>query len=525
MYQCLDCGGDLKFDIPSQMLSCSYCNKLVSPYSVTKESDAYQNNFFEARFFMCPQCGGEICTVDNEIASFCNYCGASAVLTERMKNERCPDHIIPFKVTKEECKKVYEKSVKKAIFTPKELRSSKYIEGFRGIYMPYWTYDMSQNGEVSIKGKKTYREGEYEVTDYYNLNGNLSSRFRGDNYDASANFYDEISGALAPYDLSEREEFTPSFLSGFYADAADVSKEVYLDDAKDFTENTNMRKICKEPAFSDIHICEENGRPITKKWPEAKADHIWSALFPVWFLSYRNKDRVAYVTVNGQTGKVVADMPVDMKKYIFVSIIVSLLFFVYLNCFLILRPMVVLNLCLFLLLFTAIFYNKEMKKIYYKEHLTLDKGLFWKKENVILITRRKYASKKRLETLGIALLVILMYYNLFIKMAVDFITTSKYVAGIVMIGMILCEYSAIKMKTKIDNKKMSKGIFFSIIGTLISAVIFLFEPMSDIWFFVSIILIMVAIIFNLIDIVKYFNRIAMRRLPQYDKKGGNHSVE
>lgn len=47
-------------------------------------------------------------------------------------------------------------------------------------------------------------------------------------------------------------------------------------------------------------------------------------MFPVWFLSYRNKDRVAYATVNGQTGKVAADLPVSLMRYFIGSVILAI---------------------------------------------------------------------------------------------------------------------------------------------------------------------------------------------------------
>ena len=41
MYACSNCGGNLKFDIPSQQLACEYCQTQADPYSFDhKEKDA-----------------------------------------------------------------------------------------------------------------------------------------------------------------------------------------------------------------------------------------------------------------------------------------------------------------------------------------------------------------------------------------------------------------------------------------------------------------------------------------------------
>ena len=52
-----------------------------------------------------------------------------------------------------------------------------------------------------------------------------------------------------------------------------------------------------------------------------------SSMFPVWFMSYRNGDRITYATVNGQTGKVAADLPIDIKKYLLFSGVLALIIF------------------------------------------------------------------------------------------------------------------------------------------------------------------------------------------------------
>ena len=47
------------------------------------------------------------------------------------------------------------------------------------------------------------------------------------------------------------------------------------------------------------------------------------AYLPVWFLTYRKNDRVAYAVMNGSTGKITADLPVDSRKYLLGSIILA----------------------------------------------------------------------------------------------------------------------------------------------------------------------------------------------------------
>ena len=47
MYECPNCGGNMKFDIPSQMLKCAQCGSLADSYSFNKETDAESTDLYE----------------------------------------------------------------------------------------------------------------------------------------------------------------------------------------------------------------------------------------------------------------------------------------------------------------------------------------------------------------------------------------------------------------------------------------------------------------------------------------------
>ena len=110
MLSCPNCGGNLKFDIPSQQLSCEHSHTLFDPYDFDgKTSDAEESKTFdgdyEVTIFTCPQCGGEILSTDNAAAGFCSFCGASTILYSRISHEKRPNYIIPFQKTKDSGRK------------------------------------------------------------------------------------------------------------------------------------------------------------------------------------------------------------------------------------------------------------------------------------------------------------------------------------------------------------------------------------------------------------------------------------
>ncbi len=177
--------------------------------------------------------------------------------------------------------------------------------------MPYWAFYISQKGSLSLNGKKTSRRGDYIITDHYALTGDLDAYYKGLSYDASSSFDDNISEELAPYNLKGMKAFTPAYLSGFYADTSDVDAKVYQGDAEYTASAETTERIASDGTFADFTM--DTIRP---EQLHTKTETIDSTMFPVWFLSYRKKDRVAYATVNGQTGLVVTDIPIDPKRYL-----------------------------------------------------------------------------------------------------------------------------------------------------------------------------------------------------------------
>lgn len=441
MFSCQNCGGNLKFNITTQSLICEHCQTQADPYSFEdKDTDAIEKKEYNVTIFTCPQCGGEILSTDTSAAEFCTFCGASTILYSRLSKEKRPDYIIPFKKTKEDCKNAYGNLMKKALFAPDELKNPKHIDSFRGIYMPYWVFHMIQEGPFTLNGSKTKRRGDYICTSHYALRGEIDAYYDGLSYDASSSFDDNISTKIAPYDTKDMKPFTPAFLSGFYADTADTDPLIYEREAHAVAYNNSMNKVHRE--FSDVSI---TGTPVLDI--ETKTKEIDRAMFPVWFMSYRNGDRVAYAAVNGQTGKVITDLPIDFKKYYIGSLLLAIPIFILLNLLFTIQPT-------FLLILSAV----------------------------------------------LAVLVFVLFCS---------------------------EQSQIKEKSKMDKandlpeKKKSPALIFTAVSVIIAIIITVLKPVSDIFYYSGVILTLGSILLTIKELIYYYNILATRRLPQFDRTGGD----
>ena len=515
MYECRNCGGNLKFDIGSQKLFCEYCGTLEDPYNVYKERDAEESTQYDVTVFTCPQCGGEILSEDTTAATFCNFCGGATILNSRLGKERRPHHIIPFTKTREDCRRAYAKMVRRAIFAPKELRDEAHIEKFRGIYMPYWIYSFKTQGMVYFNGSKSQQKGDYLITRHYTMQSNVDAVYRGIAYDASAAFADNLSGAIAPFYLEEEKPFTPSFLSGFYADTSDVDSYVYEEEAQDMVMEDGCERMSQNAVCSRFHVKKGKNRNSLKKALQPAQTVKELAMLPVWFLAYRKDDKVAYAVVNGQTGKEAADLPVDMKKYTAGSLLLALPLFFLLNLFFTIIPTRLLILAVLLACVCAYVSVSQLSRLMAKESGEEDKGYQFKlgKGGVV---------KKKMKIIPTSILItVLGVFCPYILIAEIFSGGSGLMTGVFFAlaaaGIVL---GGCLKKRRIPFKKAFPVLVKPIAAVMLAGVIFVCNPVSDLYYYGGAAVSLCMVIWTLTDIVRRYNLLTRRKLPQLHKRGG-----
>lgn len=560
MVQCPNCGGLLKFDIASQKMKCDSCSSLFNPYAFDAQG-AEETKEYDVTIFKCPQCGGEITSTDETAAGFCSYCGSSNVLESRISKEKRPELIIPFKKTKQDCTVAFESFIRKAIFAPKAYRDAGKADSFRGIYMPYWLYDMSQRGNINIPTSTSHRSGDYIITDHYNLKGRLDNYYNGVSYDASSTFADDISSDIAPYSVKDITQFSPSFLSGFYADLADVDSGVYKETAIDLAQESTYNYLRKSSPMAGQGF--DSPKETVKSGIRTNINVTRSAMFPVWFMSYRNRDRVAYATVNGQTGKVSADVPMSVPKYLMCALAIAIILFGIFQLFFTITPKVLVLLVGVIALISVLSYGSEMKKIVSLENYEDDLGMLERERkieekkraraeaqkgasfedtqgvtgNSYVITkndmkrakkdtaRKKKAEKKSggmITGIMVAVFVFVIGGTIFSGGLAEILDTGNLGIGFgiaMLVLLVIALISTIKAGQSISRMRTRMGLPASICSTvslaLITIIVFS-NSINDTLYYIIAIIAMVGVILNILGIIRGYNYLAMRPLPQFD---------
>jgi predicted RNA-binding Zn-ribbon protein involved in translation (DUF1610 family) len=259
------------------------------------------NETMECKIYTCTSCGAEVAINDVEASTFCSFCGQPTVVFNRVDSQRKPKYIIPFSVTKETAIEVIRKRLNKGFFVPDAIKNFE-IERVRGIYIPFWLYDVYYHDKQYLKGK--VGSGKNEHTYYYYREADCN--FKEITLDASRQLNDESSQRLEPYYTNKMRPFALEYLSGFYADTYDVT-----------TSEVDTLALQRAYALFQEAVNETikaHSISVIKNAPDYKILKTQYAMFPAWFLTFRYEDKPYTLLVNGQTEKIVGGIPYDRGK-------------------------------------------------------------------------------------------------------------------------------------------------------------------------------------------------------------------
>jgi hypothetical protein len=177
-----------------------------------------------------------------------------------------------------------------------------------GVYVPFWVFRGKMSGTISFNGQKSssHRSGSYLITktDHYVLTRRVSMSFEDVPVDASGKIKDEMMDSLEPFEMQEAKDFDIRYLAGFTADRFDVAKSDISARAE-----RRMRSSADSVAMGRA---TSGYSGVSRKGGTLKGDlDAKYVLFPVYLFDLAHEGKNYHYAVNGQTGKVVGQLPID----------------------------------------------------------------------------------------------------------------------------------------------------------------------------------------------------------------------
>ena len=330
-YRCPACGASLQFDSGSQQVVCPYCDSSFSPQELidydsflkedaknetsdswSKDADRWDKDEATGlNVYTCAACGGEVLGDDTLASARCPFCDNTVIMKRQFTGEWKPDLVLPFKLDRAAAQNAFRKHLHGKKLLAKAFRSESNIEEIKGIYVPFWLFSTDLSVSARYKGARSraWTDGRYDFleTSNYALLRTADAHFTRLPVDGSLKMDDALMDSLEPFDFSEAVDFQTAYLSGFFSDRYDVESDVSVERAKERFSRTVSRLMStttggfNSVALESSQIAERNN---VREY----------ALLPVWLLHVRWKGKLYTFAMNGQTGKLIGDLPIDSKQ-------------------------------------------------------------------------------------------------------------------------------------------------------------------------------------------------------------------
>lgn len=293
------------------------------------DSDGYAQdtaNQGDAMLYTCPSCGAEIVTDATTAATFCYYCHNPVVLSGRLTGTYQPDFAIPFQIDRKRAQEVFSQWIAKKKFVPREFYSPKQIETMTGVYFPYWLFSCKVDGSVQGQGTKlrvwTAGNLRYTETKIYDIARQGTVEVNNVARNALKKANRRLVDGVQPFEMGEMQRFSMGYLSGFMAENRDMERNTFETEVSQEVRDFAVSGLKSQgTAYDRVQITNQRAEISEGFWQYA--------LLPVWTLTYKERQggKIYYFAMNGQTGKVCGELPVDKGKLmiLFASIFLPLL--------------------------------------------------------------------------------------------------------------------------------------------------------------------------------------------------------
>ncbi|KFF10017.1 hypothetical protein [Flavobacterium hydatis] len=337
VFTCSNCGGELKYKPGTTTLVCDHCNtKNEIPQEKTIIEELDFNDYLEKseseslgleKMIQCKSCGATS-SVNESIKSFhCPYC-STPLVEEDIREERVikPSYLLPFNLDTPKVYNLLSSWVDGLWWAPNNLKKAALSPiGLRGIYVPYWTFDVNTHtmytGERGENYKVTTGSGDNERTQiktrWYDTAGNVSIFFDDIMVPASGSIDPSSLAQLGPWDVNALVKINDQYLSGFVTEKYKFKLKESFQSIKGLIDNNITKKI-----YNDIGGDGQRINSVNTQYSNIHFKHI---LLPVYVSSYHYDGKIYHFYVNGRNGKMIGKRPYSTTKIALAIIIVLLI--------------------------------------------------------------------------------------------------------------------------------------------------------------------------------------------------------
>jgi uncharacterized membrane protein (GlpM family) len=338
-FRCPHCDGATAFSTDNGGLTCSFCGYHEAPqveivgkgaqeFEFTVETVERATNGWgqERKELVCNSCAAHTTLSTEMLSHTCPFCGSNAVVQSRAPQDVLrPRFLVPFVTTTENCRQITAEFLQNSWLLPNDLQNLARSTEYTPIYIPFWTFDARSQASWRAEVYNTDARRRHHSAPNWKWERSFLLKLgdrEGSQWDwesgAVSLFTDDmlVSGSsqisltllkqLRGYRLGDLVPYEPTFLAGLSAQAYDVDLETAWASAR-----RSMRAKTKEACLEQASARTTRNFSMNLDFSDESWRYI---LLPLYLATYRYGDKVFQVLINGQTGTIAGQRPVDWRK-------------------------------------------------------------------------------------------------------------------------------------------------------------------------------------------------------------------
>jgi len=283
-------------------------------------------------FKQCTGCGAVAEFPERGISVQCAYCDSQLVDVDAAAGNI--DKVAPFRIERSVAQQKLKEHLAGHFWAPDEIKKGILDEHkLRGVLVPFWAHTGTARSEFSAKvgiwwwetvtyvdSKGKVRTRQVRRTEWFAHQGTSIRSVYGHLASASVGLPEADSNALEPFDLGLAQDFDARFVSGFEAEVPSVDREIGEQIARQEVASLEAHRI-------NQYLLPGDEGSVEGIQTDIDLERVEIVLLPVWMASWRHGDKVVRQMVNGQTGKVIGEIPTSTKKVVVATLGALLAFY------------------------------------------------------------------------------------------------------------------------------------------------------------------------------------------------------
>jgi hypothetical protein len=331
-FKCPQCLATTAYSVEDGGVRCAHCGYYEPPETsvVGKRAEAFEFTAemvsavrqahgwgTQRREITCQSCGSQTSVPPTGLTHTCPFCGSNRVLQHDAPHDQLrPRFLVPFQVETTRCQALARTWLGSSWMTPKALKDAARVADFMGVYMPFWTFDARAAADWRAEVGHQVTERYYDSSSktwktrtktVWRWESGRAHRFFDDLLVAGSTRLSHILlQRIQDFDTHALVPYAPSYLAGFMAHGYDVSLEAAWEQARQ-----KMRAATQSTCRSQASTGQVRNFRMTLDFSEESWRYV---LMPVYVAVYRYEGETYQVMINGQTGTIAGQRPVDWTK-------------------------------------------------------------------------------------------------------------------------------------------------------------------------------------------------------------------